>query len=121
MSAFQQTSRQPLMLPTSPPSQFPIYLKGDAVQGRGTTDFTTIWGDTVRNRGHPEDAFSATLLSDLNPLYGRREIRAGGHPVPNPIKITFEIRLEHLNGFTVDARGASVGFHASIRCQHCVL
>jgi len=78
-------------------------------------------GDTVRDRGHPEDACAATLLLYLNPLYGRWEIGAGGHPVPNPVEITFEIRLEHLDGFIVDARGASIGFHASVRCQHYVL
>ena len=92
-----------------------------AVQLRFDIQLYHHLGDTVRDRGHPEESRAATFLGYLDLLDGRWKIGTRRHPVPDPIEISLKIGLEHLNGLIVDARSAPIGFHAPISFQYHML
>ena len=65
-----------------------------------------------------ERPHTTTFLRYLHQPDGRRHIGAGTHPVPYPVEIVFQVRLEHLHAFAVDARCAPIGFDMPVRFPH---
>jgi len=68
-------------------------------------------GDAVRDRRNSERSRPSPSLRYVNPANRRREITAGRHPVPDPIKIVTQILLEICNGNAVNARRTLVCPH----------
>jgi len=68
-------------------------------------------GDAVRDSRNSERSRPSPSLRYVNPANRRREITAGRHPVPDPIKIVTQILLEICNGNAVNARRTLVCPH----------
>jgi hypothetical protein len=63
----------------------------------------------------PKRSDAAIFLRDLHQVNARRKVRAGTHPIPHPINVVFQVSLEHLDGFPIDARRAPIGLDVPIR------
>ena len=68
-------------------------------------------GDAIRDRRNSERPRSPSLLRYVHPAHRRREITAGRHPIPESIKIVFQILFERCNGLAVNSRRSSVFLH----------
>ena len=68
--------------------------------------------DPVRDARHPEHAGPAAVrLRYLHRHHRRREVGPRGHPVPDPVQIVLQIRLERLDGLPVHPRCTLIPFH----------
>src|SRR6266516_938365 len=78
--------------------------------------------DSVRYGGHAEKPGSRAMrFRYFHRFHRRREITAGGHPIPDLIEITLQIGLEVLNRLLIHPRCALVGFHFQPGVPHLLL
>src|SRR6266478_4342182 len=126
----QHGADHPVVFP-APPTGHPNRLQGRLVraisirvrvkqllQSRFDVGLGHRLSDPVFDCRDSKRPHAASLLRYLYQPDGWRHIGAGTHPVPHPIEIAFQVRLEHLYAFAIDARRAPVGFDMPVRFPH---
>jgi hypothetical protein len=71
-------------------------------------------GDAIPDRGHAQNS-DAPFLGDLHRTHRGWKIGAGGHAVPDPVKVVLQILLEDFHRHRVHARCALVRLDFLVR------
>ena len=90
-------------------------------QNRLEVSFGHRLGDSIADRGNSERPGTLLVLRDIHPTHRRREVTAGGQPIPQPIEVVVQLLFELLNRLAVDSRCHLVGFHPFVRLPHVTL